>query len=135
MNTSNPSAPMGFSIGAALKIIPTVGRVVYVKLSEQDCTAINKRREDFSKNNLENWQLGSQAHVGNRVEIGEVCAAIIVKVWSETTINAKVLLDGNDDFWATSLVLGEGEHQWDWMPFQKNSASNSQSAEPRPNAN
>lgn len=118
------------------KIIPTKGRVVYFKLSQQDADAINKRREDVSRNleTIRESSVGYQAHIGNPVQAGEICVMIITAIWSDDCINGKVLLDGNDDYWATSVNRGEGEHQWDWMPFQKASASNSQSAEPRPEA-
>lgn len=112
------------------KIIPTAGRVVYYKLSQQDAEQINKRRDDASRNltKIKEESIGYQAHVGNTTKEGDICVMIVTAVWSDTCTNGKVLLDGNDDFWATSCNQGELPGNWDWMPFQKASALNSQSA-------
>lgn len=40
--------------------------------------------------------------------------AIIVAVWSDTTVNLKVLTDGPTDVWVTSSTLGTNERQWSW---------------------
>jgi hypothetical protein len=55
-------------------------------------------------------------HVGNQVQEGEVYAAVVVRVFDprSTTANLKVLLDGNDEFWATSRQLGDGPSFWTW---------------------
>lgn len=87
------------------KIIPTVGRVVYYKPTEKD---------PFHNS-------------------AEILPAIITAVFSDEMINVKVINDGDQDFWKTSIKIGQEKGQWDWMPFQKQSASNSQSTEPRPN--
>lgn len=111
------------NVNAVPVVKPTVGRIVYYKISAQDAEEINRRRDDFNANKaetkLENWQKGAQAHVGNAVSEGQIYAMIIVAVWSDECINGKVFLDGNDDFWALSRNKGEGNGNWDWMPFQK----------------
>ncbi len=58
-------------------------------------------------------------------------AAIITVVNSETNVGLAVL-NPTGMFFNTSVEQGENGGQWDWMPFQKNNATNSQSAEPRP---
>lgn len=100
---------------------PTVGRIVYYKLSETDAYQINKRRDDYGLKPELEWVPGSQRHVGNRVSAGDVFPMIVVRVWNEekVSVNGQVFLDGNDTFWATSVHQGEGGHEWDWMPYQK----------------
>lgn len=98
---------------------PTVGRIVYYKLSEQDALSINKRRKDFQEDPKKEIGTGEQYHVGNRVEVGQIVAAIVVAVWSPTLLNLKCMLDGNDDLWVTGAQQGDQDRNWDWMPFQK----------------
>ncbi len=102
-------------------LTPTKGRIVLFKLSAEDADSINKRYDDASRNlqSIRENSNGYQAHFGNRVKAGDQCVMIVTAIWSDTCINGKVLLDGNDDLWVTSVNKGEGEHQWDWMPFQK----------------
>lgn len=44
----------------------------------------------------------------------ELLPAIVVAVWSPTTVNLKVHLDGEGDLWATSAQQGTLEGQWMW---------------------
>ena len=101
------------------KIIPTVGRIVYYKLSTQDAEEINKRRSDYAQNDKSVWPMGAQAHVGNHVEAGEIVPMIVVAVWENELVNGHVFLDGSDTLWVTSRPKGEEPGNWDWMPFQK----------------
>ncbi len=39
---------------------------------------------------------------------------MIVRVWSDTCVNLKVLVDGNFDFWVTSASQGDGPRNWNW---------------------
>ncbi|MBT8161000.1 MULTISPECIES: hypothetical protein [Arthrobacter] len=97
---------------------PSIGRIVHYTLTESDAARINKRREDFMafvKASKEYPSDGYQAHVGNAVRAGDVYPAIIVRVWA-TSVNLRVILDGTDDFWATSISEGEGERHWSWPP-------------------
>lgn len=84
------------------KIIPTVGRVVYFKTR------------------------GSADGVYPPTNF----ASIITGVNSETNVDL-VTFGKTGVRFELSVEQGEGAGQWDWMPFQKASASNSQSAEPR----
>lgn len=106
---------------------PTVGRIVHYTLGEADAAAINVRRRDFRafeaghKHPHEPGQPGATghiAHVGNEAREGDVCAAVVVRVSdpSVTTANLQVLLDGNDHYWATSRMEGEGPGCWQWPP-------------------
>jgi hypothetical protein len=100
----------------------TVGRMVHFVASESDCIQINRRRKDALDVRLRvvnnTWPMGAQAHVGNSVEPGQHLAAVIVYVWNDSgLVNLKVLLDGNDDFWATSISFAESPspHNWHWI--------------------
>lgn len=82
----------------------SIGRIVLYTLSEQDATAITKRRSDT-------------AHVGNQVREGDVFPAVIARVWEAAhSANLKVLLDGTDDYWATSVSEGDKPRSWSWPP-------------------
>ena len=100
---------------------PTIGRVIYYKLSAQDAESINKRRADAGRNRdkMKVDSNGYQAHVGNSVSAGQIVSGSVVAVWESQMINAKLDLDGNDSYWVTSVSQGEEEGNWDWMPFQK----------------
>ena len=62
----------------------------------------------------------------------KLLASIISFVWSETCVNLMVIDPDGCPSGRTSVLLGSDGNQWDWMPYQKNAATNSQSAEPRP---
>lgn len=91
-------------------MLPSIGRIVHYKLASFDAEAINRRRADFTAG------LGYVGHVGNHVQAGEVYPAVVVRTFGGPAANLKVLLDGNDDYWATSRVEGDGECQWSWPP-------------------
>lgn len=101
---------------------PTIGRIVYYKLTAEDAQAINKRYSDAGNyrktNSTEN---GEQFHVGNHFSEGEIVPVIIVRVWpnefgDKPGINGQALLDGNDSYWVTSKAEGEEKGQWSWPP-------------------
>lgn len=86
-------------------IIPTVGRVVYYK--SYGTPSGEYKSEDR--------------------------AAIITAVKdAEAGIIDICVLNPTGFFFNQNVKNGQECGQWDWMPFQKASASNSQSAEPRP---
>lgn len=116
-------------------ITPTLGRVVLYCLSEQDAEAINRRRTTggaiSSRIQTGEWPLGAQAHIGNAVKEGDVFPALIVRTWSEDLINIKVMLDGSDDYWATSRHVSDGAQPgfYHWMPYQVGQAARTEAAE------
>lgn len=97
-------------------MIPTVGRIVHYTLSQQDADAINKRRNDASVSNAGYANSGYVVHVGNQASEGQVYPMLITRVWTpgvETTpVQGQVFLDGNDNFWASSVMQGEGPRTW-----------------------
>lgn len=96
----------------------TVGRIVRYVLSDADAAQINKRYNDYAKAD-KTVDTGFQAHVGNRAKAGDVLPLIICKVWESGSINGQVLLDGNDQFWATSREEGDEPGKWAWPEIAK----------------
>jgi hypothetical protein len=82
---------------------PTAGRIVLYKLTDTDAQVIRSRRAES----------GVPA---NEARAGDVYPAVVVRVWGGMCVNLRVLLDGLDDFWATSRVDGDAEGQWSWPP-------------------
>jgi hypothetical protein len=56
--------------------------------------------------------------VRNPVSEGQVLPAVVTAIFdgSDVTANLKVLLDGEDSYWATSRTLGDRLGQWFWPP-------------------
>lgn len=50
----------------------------------------------------------NEMHNVNPFELGQTCAAIVVKVWDNGMVNLLVLLDGADSLWSTSISHGTG---------------------------
>lgn len=99
----------------------TIGRTVLYRLNEQDAAQINRRRTNGSSiaARIEEgkWPEGAQAHIGNVVQAGEAFPAVALRVWGSgdnPPVNLRVLLDGNDDLWATSRHEGPDNGQWFW---------------------
>lgn len=90
-----------------------IGTIVTYKLTADDAQAINRRRDDFDRTQHtgQPWPYGAQAHLGNRASAGDVYPAVVVRNWGGD-VNLKVLLDGNDDLWATSRSQGHGQGMW-----------------------
>jgi hypothetical protein len=104
---------------------PSIGRIVHYTLNQQDADEINKRRADFQafRSNFSGPSAPGQAgadghiaHIGNHAQEGDVCPAMIVRLFhpETTTANLQVFLDGNDTFWATSRTLDSGPSHWAW---------------------
>lgn len=88
---------------------PSIGRIVHYCLTERNAAEIMRRRttgaDIAARIKDEKWPIGAQAHVGNAVNAGDVYPMVIVRVWpSETgSVNGRVLLDGTDEYWTTSV--------------------------------
>ena len=108
------------------------GRIVYFVFDEQSASEVNQRRTTVAsiaeritqqvvtleQSTVPQWPLGAQAHIGNEVRAGDICPAMVLKVWGESGCsNLKVMLDGSDDFWATSVNYDEAKtpRTWHWM--------------------
>lgn len=100
------------------EIVPTIGRIVEYTLSDYDAREILKQRGRDTRS--------------NDVEEGQVYPAMIVRVWGDTpsaAVNLKVMLDGEDTYWATSRCVGEGHGNYQWMAYQKGQAAKTEAAE------
>lgn len=104
--------------------IPSIGGIVHYCLTADDAVWINRLRMPGLA--LKKWIAGrgewpkdAPAHVGNTVTEGDIFPAMIVKAWGSdetSAVQLQVFLDGNDTFWATSIVLGEGPRKYRWPP-------------------
>lgn len=99
------------------------GRIVYFVFDEQRAAEVMRRRTtgqsiaDRVKSFA--WPIGAQAHVGNAVAAGDICPAMVLKAWHdvEGVSNLKVMLDGSDEYWATSIPFDAAKTPgtWHWM--------------------
>lgn len=100
---------------------PTIGRIVRYVLSENDVSAIMRRRDDavrnFEKHKAD--RLGTMIHIGNTVNVGQIVSAVVVQEWDGTRVNLKCFLDGNDDYWITGVEYSDALYAdalgtWHW---------------------
>lgn len=97
------------------------GRIVYFVFDEQAALSVNGRYADARTPrgiDLIVAKSGAQIHVGNRVAAEDVCPAMVTAVFGDSGIcNLKVMLDGNDLYWATSVEFREDKRprSWHWM--------------------
>lgn len=96
----------------------TEGRIVHYVATEQDAIAANRRRV-LGAGHGESWPAGAQAHIGNDLRAGDHCPAIVVRVWSTSTANLQVFLDGNDVLWETSRAFSETPEPGTWHWIEK----------------
>ena len=68
---------------------PTIGRIVIFNMTDDLKNKVNGNKQDK-------------------------LPAIIVAVWSETTVNLKVITDGINDLWITSATQGDNPYNWNW---------------------
>ncbi len=97
------------------------GRIVDYVLTEDDAYHMNCRRTTSESIRervaADKWPIGAQAHVGNELKAGEHCPAMVVAIDNGTTVNLKVFLDGNDDYWAGSRDFSADmtPGTWHWL--------------------
>ena len=77
---------------------PTIGRIVIYKTTDSDRESMKKQSEESGTCNVQ-----------------ETLPAIIVAVWSETTVNLQVIGDGERWTWHTSVQQGDDQGQWQWL--------------------
>ena len=84
---------------------PSIGRIVHYTLSEFDADAIQARRTEAGT-------------VANTAAGGQIFPAVVVRTFGGSGANLRVLLDGDDTYWATSRTEGEpgANGQWCWPP-------------------
>lgn len=76
---------------------PKIGRTVIYKTTEAERQAMEASNNMNSQNEL---------------------PATIVAVWSETTVNLKVELDGEGSLWKTSAQIGNDPGNWNWPQIE-----------------
>lgn len=76
---------------------PTIGRVVNYRTTEKE---------------------RMKMEISGDCNVQSVLPATVVAVWSPTTVNLKVHLDGNGDMWVTSSQEGTLEGQWEWPKIE-----------------
>jgi len=112
--------------GFRMTQLPTIGRIVHYRLTEQQATEINRRRTTGAsiaeRIKVVKWPLGAQAHIGNEAHEGDMFPGMIVRVWGsdmDSSVQLQVFLDGNDVLWATSVKAGDGAGTWSWPMIAK----------------
>lgn len=112
---------------------PSIGRIVHYQLTQGDVDAIHHQRRlreqlitaaaavsptDSALRKATSWQFGFS---GNACSEGDIYPAMIVRIWpGSTTVQLRVLLDGGDDYWATSRSHSSHEDgrpefgRWSW---------------------
>lgn len=87
--------------------VPTKGRIVMYRLSQNDIESIEGRRR--SSNGL---------LAGNPMSEGQAFPFLITQDWGgqlpNQAVNGQLFLDGNDSMWLTSRHVGEGPGTWFW---------------------
>lgn len=105
--------------------IPSLGRIVHYRLSQDDAAQITRRRTtgasiaDRMRQDPPAWAAGAQAHIGNPVSELDAFPMLIVRVWGadeDSLVNGQVFLDGNDVFWASSVRVGDAPGTFRWPP-------------------
>jgi hypothetical protein len=89
--------------------IPTVGRTVLYMMNAYNVQMVVQRRS-FSAGHP------GELH-GNEPAVGDVYPMVIVRTWgsaANSAVNGKVLLDGNDELWVTSVACGESQGCFAW---------------------
>lgn len=106
-------------------MVLALGRIVHYALGTVDAEQITKRRRDATTSDFAAQNTGAMIHAGNPVAPGQVFPAVVVAAFGEATANLKVLLDGNDELWATSRVRSPRTEAgpimpgtWDWPEIQ-----------------
>jgi hypothetical protein len=79
--------------------VDRTGQHVVYTLTELDVARIEASRE------------GARHGTHNSVEVAQSFPAFIVRDWA-TCANLRVLLDGRDDYWVTSVPPGQGPGTW-----------------------
>lgn len=87
-------------------------RVVYFVFNQTAAHAVERQR-------LRSPGSGETGGGGNPVRVGDILPALVVQTWGaeSTSINLKVMLDGPDTYWATSIPYDAAKTPgtWHWM--------------------
>lgn len=88
------------------------GRIVYFVFDDSSAAEVNRRRTSGSsiaeRIKVLAWPVGAQAHIGTPIAGGDVFPAMVIRHHGSGNCNLKVMLDGTDDYWATSAHFDPG---------------------------
>lgn len=73
---------------------PTIGRTVIYKYGD--------------------WEKNAAYNNG-----ADECPAVIVRVWTDSCVNLKLVQDGPFDYWKTSASLGDLPGNWHWPEIKE----------------
>lgn len=88
------------------------GRIVYFVFDASSAEQVNRRLSAQSRDReLAVW------NIGNMVYDRDVLPAMVVRVVDIERVNLKVMLDGTDVYWATSVAFSPEKvpGTWHWM--------------------
>ena len=54
------------------------------------------------------------SEITSEINFAKDLPAVIVRVWSDELVNLKVITDGPEDLWKTSVPIGEKGGSWSW---------------------
>lgn len=83
---------------------PSIGRTVLYTLAVGHAAVIQTQRRRLQQ-------------AGNGVKAGQIYPMVIVRVWGEvegSAVNGRVLLDGDDTYWATSRCEADEPTEGRW---------------------
>jgi len=85
----------------------TIGRIVWFVFDQSSADDVARQRQTV---------ISGHQETGNTVMVGDIYPAMIVRIFGGTTINVKVMLDGTDTYWATSVPYSDakGPRTWHW---------------------
>jgi hypothetical protein len=95
-------------------VTASLGRIVLYRLTSEDADAVTRRRRDADNFGARDNHTGYMVHHGNPVQAGDDFPAVVVRVWPDGAVNARVLLDGTDVQWVTWIREGTETGQWRW---------------------
>lgn len=100
-----------------------LGQIVQYVFGDANAYEVMRRRTTgpsiYDRMNADppTWPVGAQAHIGNNVTMGTVCPAMVVRMFGDSIVNLKVMLDGSDTYWATSVAYDGAGLPGTWRPI------------------
>jgi hypothetical protein len=96
------------------------GRIVNFVISDIIAGEINRKRA-ASLRSVVNVTIPT--HIGNLTKEGDIFPMMVIKVWNDFgEINGQVFLDGNDTYWAQSIIYSHQDEPlpgtWHWIEKQ-----------------